>query len=72
MKVIGYCLVIIFAFLVDFLVCTALVWGICSCLPLIGVTTLFGWVVQFSWPLAFIVWAIEWAICQIVKSGRKS
>lgn len=34
------------------------VFGICQGLSLIGITTVMGWEVCFSWPLAILVWIV--------------
>lgn len=72
MTLIATCLTIIIAFAIDFFIYTALTWGICICLPPIGITTLFGWAIQFSWQLAFVVWAFKLLICKVLSSIRGS
>lgn len=42
-----------------------IVWVICTLLIKIGVTSIFGWTVAFSWELAGLVMVIYWIIQSI-------
>lgn len=44
----------------SFLCEAGIVWLICWCLKAIGIVTIFGWTVAFSWPLVLVVWIISW------------
>ena len=42
-----------------FLLSAALIWGICWALPAIGVTTICGWTVAFSWKLVILLTLVQ-------------
>ena len=48
--ILGICLGITAAILIN----GGIVWLICWCLKAIGVTSIFGWTVSFSWPLVIL------------------
>lgn len=54
---------VIIGFAVGFFINAGIVWVLCWALNAIGVHTLFGWTVQFSWPLV-IIFTI---ICAIIS-----
>ena len=51
--------VILGTLLLGFLVSAGVIWGICWALPAIGVTTIFGWTVAFSWKLVILLTLVQ-------------
>lgn len=51
-------LAIIGIYALSFGIVSAIVWGICKCAKLIGLTSIGSWTIAFSWPLAGLVWLI--------------
>ena len=48
--------------ILSFLCEAGIVWVICWALKAIGVTTIFGWTVAFSWPLTLLFWIASWML----------
>lgn len=57
------------SFAISFLCTAAIVLLLCWALPLIGITTIAGWTVAFSWKLVLII-AIILAILRSIFSSR--
>lgn len=54
-----YLLIFILIFGLAFLIEAGMVWILCWALRAIGITTIFGWEVAFSWPLVLVVMIIS-------------
>ena len=44
---------------------------ICKCLPIIGITSIRGWTIRFSWPLVAVVWYSMILINAIKQGGKR-
>ena len=54
-----YVLLSIIIFGLIFLMEAGMVWVLCWALKAIGITTIFGWKVAFSWPLVLVIMIIS-------------
>ena len=54
-----YLLIFTLIFGVAFLMEAGFVWILCWALRAIGVTTIFGWEVAFSWPLVIVIMIVS-------------
>lgn len=54
-----YLLAFILVFGIAFLIEAGMVWVLCWALKAIGITTILGWKVAFSWPLVLVVMIIS-------------
>lgn len=54
-----YLFLFILVFGLAFLMEAGMVWVLCWALRAIGITTILGWEVAFSWPLVFVVMIIS-------------
>ena len=63
-----YVILFVLIFGIAFLIDAGLVWVICWGLKAIGVTSIGGWTVAFSWPLVILFIAIETVLSAIFKS----
>lgn len=63
-------LIIIVILALSFLGEAATVWVLCWAVKKIGVTTIAGWTVAFSWPLALIVWIISLFLHSLFRSTK--
>lgn len=62
---------LIAGFGIGFLINAGLVWIICWALKAVGITTIFGWTVAFSWPLVILFTIIYMIISGIFKLSVK-
>ena len=46
-----------------------LVWVLCWALPAIGIVTIGGWVVAFSWKLVLVIWIVWSILLSIFKTN---
>ena len=63
-----YVILFVLIFGLAFLIDAGVVWVICWGLKAIGVTSICGWTVAFSWPLVILFIAIESVLSAIFKS----
>ena len=68
MEIIAVILTIIGALAVSFLVDAGLVWLVVWGLTKIGITTICGWTVAFSWPLVLVVYVITIILQNIFRA----
>ncbi len=54
-----YLLAFILVFGIAFFIDAGIVWVLCWALKAIGITTILGWKVAFSWPLVLVVMIIS-------------
>lgn len=54
-----YLLAFVLVFGIAFLIEAGMVWVLCWALKAIGITTILGWKVAFSWPLVLVVMIIS-------------
>ena len=66
----AYLIGIILGIALGFLINAGVVWIICWALKAIGVTTIFGWTVAFSWPLVIIFTVVYILLRGIFLSGK--
>ena len=62
---------LLLGFALGFLINAGVVWVICWGLKAIGITTIFGWEVAFSWPLVVIFTIIYMVIRGLFKSAKE-
>lgn len=53
----------------SFLAEAGVVWLACWCLKAIGISTIAGWTVGFSWPLVLLCWIISWLARGLFKAA---
>ena len=63
---------VLVALVVEFLCEAGLVWLICWGLNVLGIYTICGLSVSFSWPLVIVIWAVGAILRGIFKSTSKS
>jgi hypothetical protein len=65
--IVGVCIGLIIGFLLN----AGIVWLICECLKAIGITTILGWTVSFSWPLVVLFTVILIILNGIFSKKKK-
>jgi hypothetical protein len=65
--IVGVCIGLIIGFLLN----AGIVWLICWCLRAIGITTIFGWTVSFSWPLVVLFTVVLIILSSIFNKRKK-
>ncbi len=66
--IMAYVILFVLIFGIAFLIDTGIVWIICWALKAIGITTIGGWTVAFSWPLVILFIVVETVLNAIFKS----
>lgn len=65
-------LAIVFIGIFSFLMEAGLIWVLCWALNAIGITTICGVAVTFSWPLVLVIWIISALLRGIFKTTEKT
>lgn len=65
-------LAIVFTGIFSFLMEAGFIWALCWALNAIGVTTICGVAVTFSWPLVLVIWIVSALLRGIFKTTVKT
>lgn len=61
-------IVLIPVLVISFGITAAVVWALCWALNALGVTTICGFAVVFSWPLVLVIWLV-WFLLRSIFGG---
>ena len=69
-KIVAVVGIVVLGIVVGILINSAIVYGICWGLNAIGITSIFGWTVKFSWPLVILFTVIYAVLRDVFKKDE--